>query len=91
MASNETSRIDPMSMPAPQPSKKKSINLMGAVEYEIDAISFDGAGVNTVNPKDKPNIQVAMNADFSSCFGEVRPAQVFKLVERSPLYLYFGE
>lgn len=72
MLSNVNSRIDPMSAPAIAPSKKRSVNLFTATEIEVDALSFERVGVNTINPKDKACVTYAYCADSISCLGEIR-------------------
>ena len=82
-SNNKTSAIDPLVAAQPMPSRKRSLNIMSTIEYEIDAITFEGAGINTAVPKDKPSIVLADNADFGSCYGQVRPGKPLVLASYS--------
>ena len=80
MSSNTGSSIEKMTPPSPSPSQKRSINLFNAEEEEIDAISFERIGVNTMHYKDRTSIVSAKYADVTTCLGEIRPGKGVKFI-----------
>ncbi|MDD3663233.1 MAG: hypothetical protein PHT84_05220 [Candidatus Pacebacteria bacterium] len=66
--------------PSPTASQKRSINLFNAEEEEIDAISFERIGVNTMHYKDRTSIVSAKYADVTTCLGEIRPGKGVKFI-----------
>lgn len=80
MSSNTGSSIEKMTPPSPSPSQKRSINLFNAEEEEIDAISFERIGVNTMHYKDRTSIVSAKCADVTTCLGEIRPGKGVKFI-----------
>jgi hypothetical protein len=78
MSSNTGSSIEKMLPPSPTASQKRSINLFNAEEEEIDAISFERIGVNTMHYKDRTSIVSAKYADVTTCLGEIRPGKGVK-------------
>lgn len=80
MSSNTGSSIEKMTPPSPSPSEKRSINLFNAEEEEIDAISFERIGVNTMHYKDRTSIVSAKCADVTTCLGEIRPGKGVKFI-----------
>ena len=79
MSSNTGSSIEKMLPPSPTASQKRSINLFNAEEEEIDAISFERIGVNTMHYKDRTSIVSAKYADVTTCLGEIRPGRALSL------------
>ena len=80
MSSNTGSSIEKMTPPSPSVSQKRSINLFNAEEEEIDAISFERIGVNTMHYKDRTSIVSAKYADVTTCLGEIRPGKGVKFI-----------
>lgn len=80
MSSNTGSSIEKMLPPSPTASQKRSINLFNAEEEEIDAISFERIGVNTMHYKDRTSIVSAKYADVTTCLGEIRPGKGVKFI-----------
>jgi len=80
MSSNTGSNIEKMLPPSPTASQKRSINLFNAEEEEIDAISFERIGVNTMHYKDRTSIVSAKYADVTTCLGEIRPGKGVKFI-----------
>ena len=80
MSSNTGSSIEKMIPPSPTASQKRSINLFNAEEEEIDAISFERIGVNTMHYKDRTSIVSAKYADVTTCLGEIRPGKGVKFI-----------
>ena len=80
MSSNTGSSIEKMTPPSPTASQKRSINLFNAEEEEIDAISFERIGVNTMHYKDRTSIVSAKYADVTTCLGEIRPGKGVKFI-----------
>lgn len=80
MSSNTGSSIEKMTPPSPSASQKRSINLFNAEEEEIDAISFERIGVNTMHYKDRTSIVSAKYADVTTCLGEIRPGKGVKFI-----------
>lgn len=69
-----------MTPPSPSVLQKRSINLFNAEEEEIDAISFERIGVNTMHYKDRTSIVSAKYADVTTCLGEIRPGKGVKFI-----------
>lgn len=80
MSSNTGSSIEKMTPPTPSASQKRSINLFNVEEEEIDAISFERIGVNTMHYKDRTSIVSAKYADVTTCLGEIRPGKGVKFI-----------
>lgn len=80
MSSNTGSSIEKMTPPSASVSQKRSINLFNAEEEEIDAISFERIGVNTMHYKDRTSIVSAKYADVTTCLGEIRPGKGVKFI-----------
>lgn len=88
MSSNTGSSIEKMTPPSPSPSQKRSINLFNAEEEEIDAISFERIGVNTMHYKDRTSIVSAKYADVTTCLGEIRPGKGVKFIPANVPAIY---
>lgn len=88
MSSNTGSSIEKMTPPSPSPSEKRSINLFNAEEEEIDAISFERIGVNTMHYKDRTSIVSAKCADVTTCLGEIRPGKGVKFIPANVPAIY---
>lgn len=88
MLSNINSRIDEMKPTTPGAPDKRSINLFNAEEEEIDALSFERIGVNTIHYKDRTSIVSAKYCDVTTCLGEIRPGTgiAFNLTNLYSLY-----
>ena len=57
----------------PPPSNKKSLTIFSVEEEEMEAISFERIGINTMHYKDRTSIISAKYADVTTCLGEIRP------------------
>lgn len=88
MSSNTGSSIEKMTPPSPSASQKRSINLFNAEEEEIDAISFERIGVNTMHYKDRTSIVSAKCADVTTCLGEIRPGKGVKFIPANVPAIY---
>lgn len=77
-----------MTPPSPSASQKRSINLFNAEEEEIDAISFERIGVNTMHYKDRTSIVSAKYADVTTCLGEIRPGKGVKFIPANVPAIY---